>query len=527
MATYGEAGQNTFTFGTGAQQTRPFSIIYNPTTNVSQVYITTGTNIFGVPQVEPVGTINFNTGKRTLIPSTNLSQNEEDIFKTNPYWDDQTKKVISNASPSANANQLLQPRGTQPAPPATGAQGAQGGQNAGGTNTPGSANAGPNNYDPADTVLGAFQNILPELQEGQTPGSYKTWYYPEDLQSSNQDRVYIEQIKYVVPDIDESKNTFAGSLSNRENLFSKEAILGSVTLPITNNLTESTEVSWGEDKLSTIAAGLMAGGVNVADLASEGKFLTALGSFGSTVGGALGNPNIQERIKQIFAARAAAGAIGMLGIQVNPEGYIARRTGTVPNPNLELLFNGPKLRSFGLAFKMVARSEKEAKQIRGIIKFFKKGMAPLRGQDNLNAFFLGAPNVFRVKFKPAEGSNELLSLPTFKTCALVRCEVNYTPDGIYAAYADPNVGSQPVAVTLQLGFAELTPLYNDEYEFPGKNNSVGPDRNLIEDFNTDITTSGSSNPVTPPGPAGQATSPARTLIQGTGQSQPQLGLPPA
>jgi len=350
------------------------------------------------------------------------------------------------------------------------------------TRTPDSAAAGPNS-DP-DPDLSSFNTVLGTLQTDQTPGSYKDWYYPETIGKTNQDRVFIQMIKYVTPDIKQSGSAFAGALSNRESQFTnestKEKQLGSVTLPMTNNLTEAVEVGWGEDRLSSIAAGLMAGGVQVVKQAARGDVSGALGTLGGTAGGVLGNTGIAERANQYLTAKAAAGVISGIGFQINPESYITRRTGTVPNPNLELLFNGPKLKAFGLVFRLTPRSETEAHHIRNIIKFFKKGMAPIRGNNQENSFFLGAPNVFKIQFKPSDSGSELLSLPQFKTCALVRCEVGYTPDGFYAAYQDSRVTSQPVSVTLQLGFSELTPVYNSDYDFPGDNNeSVGPDRNLF------------------------------------------------
>ncbi|NBW58275.1 hypothetical protein EBR43_10955 [bacterium] len=287
-------------------------------------------------------------------------------------------------------------------------------------------------------------------------------------------------LKYVLPDIAQSGTAFAGALSNREDDFAtKSQILGSVTLPITNNLTESVEVDWGSDKLSSIAAGLMAGGISAAGQFVGGNVIGALGTLGGTVGSGLGNQGIAGRANQYLAAKAAAGLVSGAGFQINPEAYLTRRTGTIPNPNLELLFNGPKLKAFGLVFKLTPRSEKEAHQIRNIIKFFKKGMAPIRGNNQENSFFLGTPNVFKIQFKSSDKSSELLSLPQFKTCALVTCGVNYTPDGIYAAYQDSIVTSQPISVTLQLGFSELTPVYNSDYEFPG-GESVGPDRKQFE-----------------------------------------------
>lgn len=374
---------------------------------------------------------------------------------------------------------------------------APGAQGATPTNTPGAAAAGPN----ADQDLSSFDTVLRDLQTGQDKDTYGKWYYPETIGRTNQDRVFIQMLKYVLPDISQSGSAFAGALSNRENDFAtKSQILGSVTLPITNNLTESVEVDWGSDKLSSIAAGLMAGGITAAGQFAGGDVFGALGTLGGTVGSGLENQGIAGRGKQYLAAKAAAGLVSGAGFQINPEAYLTRRTGTIPNPNLELLFNGPKLKAFGLVFKLTPRSEKEAHQIRNIIKFFKKGMAPIRGNNQENSFFLGTPNVFNIQFKSSDSSSELLSLPQFKTCALVTCGVNYTPDGIYAAYQDSKVTSQPISVTLQLGFSELTPVYNSDYDFPGNDNeSVGPDRKRFGRTIDNTSPPPSTPPATTPG----------------------------
>ena len=41
-----------------------------------------------------------------------------------------------------------------------------------------------------------------------------------------------------------------------------------------------------------------------------------------------------------------------------------------------MLFQGPVLRDFNFEFLMIARSQKEGKEIRKIIRWFKLGMAP-------------------------------------------------------------------------------------------------------------------------------------------------------
>ena len=60
-----------------------------------------------------------------------------------------------------------------------------------------------------------------------------------------------------------------------------------------------------------------------------------------------------------------------------------RATGTVVNPNLELLFSGPRLRTFQFNFTLTPRSEEEATMVRKIIKFFKRTSAPSLSSSGL------------------------------------------------------------------------------------------------------------------------------------------------
>jgi hypothetical protein len=288
--------------------------------------------------------------------------------------------------------------------------------------------------------------------------------YPRDI-SNSQDRITISQrfYKSVIGQTG-SGNTLNINLntliSERYTDPRNSKLLGTVTLPMPNDISETNVTAWGEDSLSTIAA-------MVGSRALSGVGDLAKGNFGGTIEEARkllgeafgGQPGAKEAIEQLLSLNAAASVTKMAGININPEAFRARITGTAINPNMELLFQGPKLRSFGFQFKMTPRSKEEAVNIRSIIKFFKKGMAPKRNANQ--PFFLGAPNVFDITFK--SGNSEIKSIGKIKTCALQQCVVNYTPEGFYAAFNDPIVKSQPIAVTMQLTFTELTPLYNDNY----------------------------------------------------------------
>jgi len=287
----------------------------------------------------------------------------------------------------------------------------------------------------------------------QEDGAFK----PENLiypvaSNSSQNRINITQRRYVaaIDSLGENNSIFDPRFNESA---TKEEFLGTVVLPMPNNISESNSTGWGENSLSTLAAQVMTGALKVVDNVGAGKILEGGQEAITAMKNLATQGESKEYIKQLLTLNAAASVTKFLGINIDPEAYRSRATGTVINPNLELLFNGPRLRSFGFEFKMIPRSEGEAKNIRYILKFFKKGMSAKRGSAG-EGYFLGAPNVFDIEFKGSENT-----IGKIKTCALQSFNVNYTPDGVYAAFKD----SQPISVVMQLAFTELTPIYNDDY----------------------------------------------------------------
>jgi len=134
---------------------------------------------------------------------------------------------------------------------------------------------------------------------------------------------------------------------------------------------------------------------------------------------------------------------------------LAREGGQVFNPNMELLFNGPSLRNFNFTFKMMPRSASEAEEIKQIIRFFKRGMAPKAGSGNL---FLKTPNVFELRYRQGNGEHQFLH--RFKQCFLENISVNYTSEGVYSTYDD----GTPVSMEMTLAFKELAPIYDIDYD---------------------------------------------------------------
>ena len=147
----------------------------------------------------------------------------------------------------------------------------------------------------------------------------------------------------------------------------------------------------------------------------------------------------------------------LLGTELDTDTFLARTGGRVLNPNAEMLFQGPVIRDFTFSFIMIARSEKEGKEIRKIIRFLKLGMAP-KFQNNT---FIANPDIFLLEYKNGLSKNNILdTVNRFSPggLALTTMNVDYAPNGYWSAYED----SQPVAVKMDLNFTELRPLYQGD-----------------------------------------------------------------
>lgn len=227
-----------------------------------------------------------------------------------------------------------------------------------------------------------------------------------------------------------------------------ERILGTVTLPIQSGIKDSNQVGWGEGKMNAFD-------IIKADIAkntiTEGAsgFAASLERTGKKVSEAVQGEEGKEAIAGIFASKAA-------GVQ----GLLARTEGAVFNPNLELLFNGPSLRSFSFSFRLSARSKPEAEEIVKIIRFFKEGMAPFRSDANL---FLLAPHTFQVHYLyrgPGANADEHPYIGKMKECALTGFETNYTPENNYTTLKDGFMSSYQITMTMK----ELEPVFADDYK---------------------------------------------------------------
>ena len=301
----------------------------------------------------------------------------------------------------------------------------------------------------------------------------KVYRYPLTMIAETTDYLQIDIVEYVP------------ILSNSESFASKPGTryvnggtkrLETVLLPIPSNIQDGNAINTKSSNLNSIAGAALAGIVDTMESGQQfsngpkSGFNAMIKSLGEaitdikdTAGGVSGT--------QGFVTRSLASkAIGILGANVTADEILARQQGEILNPNMELLFSGPTLRTFRFKFKMTPRNADESLEVKQLIRCLKKNMAPkIKGtniqnvndgsSDNrTNTTFMKTPNVFELRYRSGAGDHRFLH--KFKQCFLESINVTYTADGTYATYSD----GTPVSLLMDLTFKEIEPIYDIDYE---------------------------------------------------------------
>ena len=150
---------------------------------------------------------------------------------------------------------------------------------------------------------------------------------------------------------------------------------------------------------------------------------------------------IKNLLEEDFLLGASAKLTSFVGVNVDVGAVIQRVGGVVENPNLELLFNGPGLRTFSFQIRFTPRNAPESYDRKKNHQRVQTDHGSKRGQvegytnEGGANFLLGTPDVYRIQYRRGTvNQEEIKGLNKFKTCALTDFSVNYT-QGRWAAYA--------------------------------------------------------------------------------------------
>lgn len=296
----------------------------------------------------------------------------------------------------------------------------------------------------------------------ENPSTPKSFRYPYNLKiDRDTDYLEIRIAEYQAPGFGEglsgfgdlvtgtTKNTTSASTENfGKSLANPKAY---ICLPIPQSISDTTQVTWGEDTLDPLSAFAVNIGTAAIDpnksLRDQAEQYIKSGKLG-----------LDTQTTNAVIAAISGKAYGALGGNVSITGLIARASGQVFNPNLELLFQGVTLRSFPFTFDFVPRNSTEAKTVKNIIKTLKKSMTAKSSASSVPAgIFIKAPDVFQLTYK--RGPNAHPFLNKFKPTALTSMQLNYTGSNTYATYAD----GTPIHIQMSLTFTELNPIYAEDY----------------------------------------------------------------
>lgn len=432
VQTYGEPGKNPFAIkGVGGI----LSNVVNANTGVIQVY---RQGAFGKPQ--SLGTIDPKTSKFTADKNANLSSldikalsDPTNIKQIKGKASETVIRGVQDGGGSAEqakaiSNKLITPNAAQVAPT---------------TNPPGG------NTSLTPDQQKEFQTELSTIK-GNTRGKYDLMVvYPIGLDATLQDCIKFSIIEYKQSGLtgftagDQNLRRIGVSDANAipKPLGQNRRVLSTIVLPIPGGIQDGNPVNWS--------------GLNLPDVQQALGKVMATGIMGGNLVGAT-----KEQLEAASApgsgARTAIVSQFMESV-LGDGGIMQRQFGTIINPNLELLFNSPELRTFNFSFKLSPRSSKEAVNVKKIIRYFKQAMSVKRSKSSM---LLQTPHTFAISYIFQNKEHPYLN--KFKECALTNCSVNYTPEGNYMSFDDSNEPSM-VSYQLDLQFQEIEPIYDDDY----------------------------------------------------------------
>jgi hypothetical protein len=335
--------------------------------------------------------------------------------------------------------------------------------------------------DPSIGFNSAVNGFVSNTQNSSNDGTpkAKSYRYPLRRIESKSDYLEIRIVKYEAPKFVPG-NLETKTVNNQTTINEETVSLASIPtgteanrntkplkyiyLPIPQNLSDANSITWGDDTLNPLEAfGLKAGtslvGNPLGAAAAAGTFFK---KFGSEVQG------LTEANKDLIASAVGGALVNAVGGSVSYQSILARASGQILNPNLELLFQGVNLRSFPFVFDFAPRDEREAREVKEIIRAFKIHMTPKStSTGSLGKVFIKSPDVFLVAYKSGNKTHPFLN--KFKPMALTDMQLSYTGSGTYSTYQD----GTPVHMQMTLTFKELNPIYSEDYETEEGKTGVG------------------------------------------------------
>jgi len=243
----------------------------------------------------------------------------------------------------------------------------------------------------------------------------------------------------------------------------QDTSLPTIYLPMPNDIGSKYSGKWAGADLTTLMSGLLSGLKKIGDITNN---VTNLNNDATTAQGSELGSIVSGGVREQFYRLAATELNKYPGIGSNltANDLLALGTGSIINPNTELLYGGSQLRNHGYTFKLIPQESADSTAIKNIVTAFRTAVLPRRqsadGQFGANARnFIGIPSVCQVKFLNSTNA-DISHLPSYKLSAITSVDVNYITDNQYMTYND----GAPLGVALTVTFTELKLLFREDVE---------------------------------------------------------------
>jgi len=243
-----------------------------------------------------------------------------------------------------------------------------------------------------------------------------------------------------------------------------------VELPIPQQISDTSSVSWGDETINIFEMAGLALGKGIIDRGLNIPFNKIQAVVRAMTMGM--DLNLDDGVSNAVKAAITGKALNAFNSNLDTDSILARSTGQILNSNLELLFKGVNLRSFPFTVTFSPRNPKEAGVVRDIIRKLKQSMSARRKVQNSTVsgqakLFLSSPDLFLLRYLKNGKDHPFLN--SFKPCALTQLNVNYTGAGTYSTYGD----STPTNIEMRMVFKEVNPIYAEDYDADTAGPGVG------------------------------------------------------
>lgn len=279
--------------------------------------------------------------------------------------------------------------------------------------------------------------------------------YPLDIDGSC-DYVQFSFSKYEPP----TQNGSLKTVYNPEQKFTRTG--NTIILPMPGDIGTSFTGAWsGKNTTSLAQAALGAVAKPIADTLVKGDLSGSLKSILDNPGNAFKGTAKALGDDFIRYLGDSFGQLPGLGANLQANDVLQLTTGTILNPNTELLYGGNSLRTHSYSFKMIPQSDDEADSVLNIVKSFREACMPpakgaIFGKEGRN--FIGIPDLCQVTFLNKDFPQGNPYLPKYKLSGITSINISYVTEGNYMSFRD----GKPIGIQLTISLTETKLVFRED-----------------------------------------------------------------